>query len=335
MLKRKKLIIWIVIILAIIVGGYFFLQSKKPKTEYITATVSRGDLMQTVSVTGKVNPDSQVDIAFETPGKLVAVYVENGDVIGAGDKLAMIDNSALLLRLSQAEDDYAYQKKTLSHIKDEDDTYSKNQRKAQEAVVSKAEAAIEAAKLNLENAVIYSPISGLVIGSDYRIGEVVMTGVAVVTVSSSKELIIESKIPESDIIKIENGQRAIISLDAFRQEDEFEAQIYDIDPAATIIQDVVYYKIKLKLDSVNAKFKIGMSADIDIKTAEVKDALMLPLRAIETDDDGQKFVQVLEAGEKIEKIKITTGLEGDEGMAEIKSGLEGGEEVITYIKNGK
>ena len=185
MLKRKKLIIWIIIILAIIIGGYFFLQSKKPKTEYVTATVSSGDLMQTVSVTGKVNPDSQVDIAFETPGKLVAVYVENGDVIGAGDKLAMIDNSALLLRLSQAEDDYAYQKKTLSHIKDEDDTYSKNQRKAQEAVVSKAEAAIEAAKLNLANAVIYSPISGLVIGSDYRIGEVVMTGVAVVTVSSS------------------------------------------------------------------------------------------------------------------------------------------------------
>ena len=335
MTKYKKLIIWLVIILAIIIVGYLFLQSKKPKTEYVTADVAKGNLTQTVSVTGKINPDSQVDIAFETPGKLVAVYAESGDTINVGNKLAMIDDSALRLRLSQAEDDLYYQEKTLSHMKKEDDTYSKNQRKAQEAVVSKAESAVDAAKINLGNAVIYSPIDGVIIQSDYKIGEVVMTGISIVTVSSSKKLIIESKVPESDIVKIENGQRAIINLDAFSQKDEFEAEIYEIDPAATIIQDVVYYKIKLRLSSDNAKFKPGMSADIDVKTAEANDVLMIPLRAIETDDSGEKIVQVLASNEIIKKVKITTGLEGDEGMIEIKSGLKGGEKVITYIRNGK
>ena len=335
MAKHKKLIIWIVIILAIIIVGYLFLQSKKPKTEYITADVAKGNLTQTVSVTGKINPDSQVDIAFETLGKLVAVYVENGDAVSVGDKLAMIDDSSLRLKLSQAEDDLYYQEKTLSHIKHEDDTYSKNQRKAQEAVVSKAEVAIEAAKLNLGNATIYSPISGVVIQSDYKIGEVITTGVPIVTISSSKELIVESKVPESDIVKIENGQRAVINLDAFSQKDEFEAEIYEIDPAATIIQDVVYYKIKLRLLNDNAKFKPGMSADIDVKTAEANNVLMIPLRAIETDDSGEKIVQVLASNEIIEKVKITTGLEGDEGMIEVTSGLMGGEKVVTYIRNGK
>jgi len=335
MAKHKKLIIWLVIILAIIIAGFLFLQSKKPKTEYVTADVVKGDLNQIVSVTGKINPDSQVNIAFETPGKLVAVYVESGDTVEVGNKLAMIDDSALRLKLSQAEDDLYYQEKTLSHMKKEDDTYSKNQRKAQEAVVSKAEASVEAAKINLGNAVIYSPISGTVIESNYKIGEVITTGISIVTISSSKELIVESKVPESDIIKIENGQKAIISLDAFNKEDDFEAEIYEIDPAATIIQDVVYYKIKLRLLNNNSKFKPGMSADIDVKTAEANNVLMIPLRAIETDDGGEKIVQVLVSNDIINKVKITTGLEGDEGMIEVKSGLKSGEKVITYIRDGK
>jgi len=148
-------------------------------------------------------------------------------------------------------------------------------------------------------------------------------------------LIVESKVPESDIIKIENGQKAIISLDAFNKEDDFEAEIYEIDPAATIIQDVVYYKIKLRLLNNNSKFKPGMSADIDVKTAEANNVLMIPLRAIETDDGGEKIVQVLVSNDIINKVKITTGLEGDEGMIEVKSGLKSGEKVITYIRDGK
>lgn len=335
MLKRKKLIIWLIIIGVVFVGGYFYLQSKKPKTEYVTADVTRGNLAQTVSVTGTVNPDSQVDISFESGGKLVAVYVESGDTISAGDKIAMVDDSSLRLRLMQAEDDVIYQKKTLSHMKKNDSLYSKNQRKAQEAVISKTEASVEAAKIQLENAVIYSPIGGVVLKSDYKIGEVIAPGISVATISSSSNLIIESKIPESDIVKIEVGQKGVVSLDAFSQEDKFEAEIFEIDPAATVVQDVVYYKIKLKISNPSAKFKPGMSADIDVRTAEAGNVLMIPMRAIEIDTQKNKFVQILGLENKIEKVKITTGMEGDEGMIEVKSGLKEGQKVITYIKNGK
>ncbi len=335
MLKRKKLIIWIIIILAIILGGYFYLQSKKPKTEYVTADVSKGNLSQTVSVTGTINPDSQTNVSFEVGGKLVAVYAESGDVVSAGDKIARVDDSSLQISLDQARDDLIYQEKTLKHMKDNDATYSKNQRKAQEAIIAKAKKSVEAAEVRLNNAVIYSPISGVVIKSDYEAGEVVMAGAPIAIVSSSKQLIVESKVPESDIIKIAIGQKAIIDLDAFGQGDKFEAEIYEIDPAATVIQDVVYYKIKLKLLSLDGKFKPGMSADIDVKTAEAQNVLMIPLRAIETNAKKQKMVQILGLENKIEKVEITTGLEGDEGMVEVKSGLKEGQKVITYVKNGK
>jgi len=249
MLKRKKLIIWIVIIIAIILAGYFYLQSKKPKTEYVTADVEKGNLSQTVSVTGTINPDSQTDVSFEVGGKLVAVYVASGDRVKAGDKIARVDDNALQISLDQARDDLVYQEKTLKHMKDKDDIYSKNQRRAQEAIIEKAKSAVEAAEVRLANATIHSPISGVVIKSDYEIGEVVTAGMSVATVSSSKELIIESKVPESDIIKIAIGQKAVVDLDAFGQGDKFEAEIYEIAPAATVIQDVVYYKIKLKISN--------------------------------------------------------------------------------------
>jgi len=268
MLKRKKLIIWIVIIIAIILAGYFYLQSKKPKTEYVTADVEKGNLSQTVSVTGTINPDSQTDVSFEVGGKLVAVYVASGDRVKAGDKIARVDDNALQISLDQARDDLVYQEKTLKHMKDKDDIYSKNQRRAQEAIIEKAKSAVEAAEVRLANATIHSPISGVVIKSDYEIGEVVTAGMSVATVSSSKELIIESKVPESDIIKIAIGQKAVVDLDAFGQGDKFEAEIYEIAPAATVIQDVVYYKIKLKISNLDDRFKPGMSADIDVKTAE-------------------------------------------------------------------
>jgi len=77
-----------------------------------------------------------------------------------------------------------------------------------------------------------------------------------------------------------------------------------------------------------------MSADIDVKTVEAQDVLMIPLRAIETNEQKKKIVQILGLEDQIEKVEITTGLEGDEGMIEVKSGLKEGQKVITYIKNG-
>ena len=64
MKKYKKRIIWTIIILAIVGAGYYFLRPKTPVTVYTTAAVEKGDLRQTVSATGTLNPDKQYDLAF-------------------------------------------------------------------------------------------------------------------------------------------------------------------------------------------------------------------------------------------------------------------------------
>ena len=74
-----------------------------------------------------------------------------------------------------------------------------------------------------------------------------------------------------------------------------------------------------------------MSANVDVRTNEKGDVLMIPLRAIKI-RNGEKFVDVLSDNNLVQEVKITTGLEGDGGMVEAKSGLKNGDKVVTFTK---
>jgi multidrug efflux pump subunit AcrA (membrane-fusion protein) len=88
----------------------------------------------------------------------------------------------------------------------------------------------------------------------------------------------------------------------------------------------------MRFENPDSRFKNGMSVDADIHTAERDNVVIIPLRAVKT-ENGEKYVDVLKPdGLTTEKIKVVTGLEGDEGMVEVKSGLSGGEKVVTFVK---
>ncbi|KKW05500.1 MAG: Efflux transporter, RND family, MFP subunit [Candidatus Moranbacteria bacterium GW2011_GWE1_49_15] len=74
-----------------------------------------------------------------------------------------------------------------------------------------------------------------------------------------------------------------------------------------------------------------MSANIDIMTAEKGDVVKVPLRAIKLEGN-RKYVEILKENNEVEKIFVQTGLEGDEGIVEITSGLKGGEKVVTFVQ---
>jgi len=83
---------------------------------------------------------------------------------------------------------------------------------------------------------------------------------------------------------------------------------------------------------VDQRLKPGMSANVDVRTNEKSDVLMIPLRAIKI-RNGEKFVDVLKDNDLTQEVKITTGLEGDGGMVEAKSGLKDGNKVVTFSKS--
>jgi HlyD family secretion protein len=333
MKKYKKKIIWVAIILAVVAGGVFFFTSKKSKTQYTIEEAGRINVKQTVSVTGTINPETMINLGFKTSGIVKEMNVDVGDTVKKGQRLAKVDVGTLWEEYKASLEDIEYQDENLDHIEDNEKSYSEEQEDAQEALKRKAEYLSRAVRIKIGDTYIHSPISGTIIKRNYDLGEIAVFN-STVLVLSDGELQIETDIPESDIVKIALGQKAEISLDALPSDEKFEAEVIKIEPASTVIQDVVYYKVKLRFKNIDSRFKAGMSSDVEIKTAEKENVIAIPLRAIKTEGE-KKYVDILKDEKEniTEKIFVTTGLEGDDGIVEIKSGLSGGEKVITLVSN--
>ena len=331
-MSKKKIIIWLIIV-ALIGGGVFsYFKSRKPKVSYTTSEAQRTNIARTVSVSGTINPENMINLAFKVSGIVKEMNVDIGDEVEKGQRLAKIDPSSLVEELNASREDIEYQDETLDYMKDNKETYEKEQREAQRALVRKAEALSRAAGIKVSETYIYSPIAGTIIKRSVDPGEIAVFNTTVLTVAQG-EMEIEANVPESDIIKVSLGQKADVSFDAFPADMKFEASVSEIEPSSTVIQDVVYYKVKLRLADLDERIKAGMSCDLDIKTAEKENVIVIPLRAVKSEGD-RKYVEILkdEKNNIIDKIFVTIGLSGDEGMVEITSGLKGGEKIITFEK---
>ncbi|HBV57891.1 MAG TPA: hypothetical protein DEB73_01320 [Candidatus Magasanikbacteria bacterium] len=228
------------------------------------------------------------------------------------------------------------------------------------ATISAAEAAVASANANRGKAIIYAPVDGVITKKNNEVGETTSAATPVLIMIDNTDFQneVEVNISEADISKIRNiiasnngkPQSAKVVLDALGTEQSFYAEIVEIDPAQTVISDVVYYRAKLKImgkykndgsvDMILTKenlqaVKPGMTASVTIYTDERDNVLMIPERAVIV-KDGKKIARVLidKKTNKIEEKEVVTGLRGNEGMIEIISGLNEGEEVVTFIKNG-
>ena len=203
----------------------------------------------------------------------------------------------------------------------------------QRARVSQARAALQRAQVGLNQMTIIAPVDGVITRVNYEVGEKNDFSKPVFSLLGNSGLEIEVDIPESDIAKIIVGQNARITLDAFSSDEVFSGHVTSIDPAETVIQDVVYYRLKITFDQNNEKVKSGMTANIDIQTASKENVLSIPARAVK--ENGSKYVEILSSSGEVIKKDVETGLRGDGGLLEIISGLSEGEEVITFKSEAK
>ena len=97
---KKNLIIGAVVVVALIILYFTFHTSSSP---YQFVSVTRGTIIEDVSVTGNTAPVNSLDLAFQTGGTVAAVYKNAGDAVGAGDTLVKLDTSGLQAQLAQAQ----------------------------------------------------------------------------------------------------------------------------------------------------------------------------------------------------------------------------------------
>ncbi len=176
----------------------------------------------------------------------------------------------------------------------------------------------------IKEAVLKSPIDGMIVKSEKKEGETVQAKEAVITVLSKNRYQIEADVYEGDIAKVREGNNVTIELVAFEDE-EYDGKVVSIDPGEKLINDVVHYEVIIDMDNMPDKIMQGMTADVVIEVARKENVLTVPIKSVEK-INGKKIVEVLKNG-SVKKVEVEIGLEGDDYI-EIISGLEAGEKVI-------
>jgi RND family efflux transporter MFP subunit len=180
--------------------------------------------------TGVVVADRQVTLAAKIMGRIVAVTVEEGDAVEAGDLLVDIDDAQYRADISSAEALLLQEQVRLEHMKRLDERFSTlfeqksvSQDKADEArfnfevaqaAVRRAEAELEKISVLLAETKIRSPFSGVVINKTSEIGKVTAPGEPLLTIEDQGKLKFRTNVSEQDISAIEMGQELTVIIDA-------------------------------------------------------------------------------------------------------------------------
>ena len=200
-----------------------------------------------------------------------------------------------------------------------------------QAQVSQARASLDLVRNQINNNVIKAPLDGTITKKNYEAGEQFSSAKPVFSLLGVNNFEIEVDVSEADITKVALNDQAEITLDAFGEDVKFYGQVSFIEPAETVIQDVIYYKVKINFDGKGKDVKSGMTANANITTAKKDDVLIMPSRAVIEKNGSGKFARLLVA-EQIKEVPVTIGLRGDDGLVEILSGLNEGDIVVTYIQ---
>jgi RND family efflux transporter MFP subunit len=323
-MSKKKIIIAVVVVL--IGGAYFYYRSQDTGPVTPTETVKRGDVAEIVSVTGTLVPEEYADLSFPATGVIDRIFISKGDRVEKDDVIASLNASVLASQIAEArmalrvaEENEKLARRGWEDLKPEE-------RAAKKIVTDQARENVRTLLAQKDNLFVSAPFGGIVTKLDTRVGETVIAGTDIARVSGEAALIAEARVPESDIVSVKAGMRADIKFDALSPEDVLSAEIIAIDPAATIVQDVVSYKVRFRMTDPDARLKEGMTADIDIKVAEANGVLTVPFRSL-SKEAGKTYAQVKQADETFKKTEVVVGIESDEGTVEIKSGLKEGDQV--------
>lgn len=197
------------------------------------------------------------------------------------------------------------------------------------AEVERASAVLELTKKQIDDAVLRSPIDGIVTKINFEVGETVQPTAVAVSLISLNNFQIEADVSELDINKIKLNDASEVTFDAISSDQIFKGKVVTIDPAEKIKDGDIYYRIIIILDEDNVPIKSGMTADIDIITNFKSNVLLVPIRAV-IKEGRQKKVRLL-VNEQVKIVEVLTGLESVD-MVEVISGIKAGDKVITFIK---
>lgn len=345
----------------------------KDSGNLVTNKVIQGGIVEKITATGIINPISTVNIGTQVSGIIAEIYVDYNSKVNKGQLLALIDPQTFeatvdqrqaALDIAKAElevtkNDIVYYKKHLDRIKklnrsqystdkeletaQRDYSNAIAQKTLKEAEIKQAEAALKQAKIDLEYTRIISSVDGVVISREVEVGQTVAASFNTPTLFNVAEdltkMQIEASVVEADIAKVKDGQKVEFSVDSFPDE-IFEGVVTQVRNNPITTSNVVTYEVIISIDNRELKLKPGMTANVEIITAEKENVLLVPNKALRfyvTDENGEvrrykdKGIWLVRRG-KPERVSITTGIVDDDFTEVISDQVHAGDTVILEDK---
>lgn len=201
--------------------------------------------------------------------------------------------------------------------------------RSQEARVLQYQASLQAVAAQLSKMTLRSPLTGIVTKQDAKVGQTVSVGTSVVSVISNSNLEIEANVSEISVGKVKVGDPVLITMDAFADK-TFKGTVTYIEPAETVVDGVVNFKITIAFSEKYPEIKTGLSTNLSIITAEKADVLRVPAYAVTKKDD--KSYVTKKVGKESVETEVTTGFKGSDGFVEVLSGVVEGDVLVLLSK---
>jgi len=198
--------------------------------------------------------------------------------------------------------------------------------------VDQAGVAVDQARLRLKKATLATPMDGTVTSLRIEPGEWVSPGQPVIVLSDLVVLEVDVNLDEADVAGVMVGQDAQLTVDAVPGA-ELAGEVTTIAPVAQAQAGVVLYPVTIRLEPTDPStsagqvplLRAGMTADVTIITASRENTLVIPLRAIKTDEE-HSYVDRLVGGQ-VERAEVKLGMM-TETEVEITSGVAEGDVMV-------
>ena len=362
--RPRGRIIGILVLLALFigVGGVAWLRSEK-SPKYRTAPVERGEIVATISASGTLNAVTTVQVGSQISGRIKNLYADFNSRVEKGQLIARIDPDTFEAKVNQAKADVDNARVAVKDAKIKRDSraalfqeggISQEERDSAQASYDSAAARLEAAlaalraaQVDLDRTYIYAPVNGVVIARNVDVGQTVAASlqapILFLIAEDLNKMQVDTNVDEADISRVQVGQQASFTVDAFPGE-VFKGQVIQIRQAPIVQQNVVTYNVVVAVVNPDLKLKPGLTANVRILVDRRADALKIPhaaLRFRPPSPDGETLtaqektrgpsqIWILDDG-RLSGVAVKLGL-SDEYFTEVLEGdVKEGESVVVGL----
>ena len=298
-------------------------------------------LVYSVTAVGSVEAFEKVQVTARVSGAVDRVRFSEGEYAAAGQVLVEIETERYRLAVESAQASFEKAEASKADAEaglkrretvttqnpglipgEEVETWRTKVLTAASEVAEKR-SALNQAKLNLSDAFVKAPISGIIQTRTVQTGQFVQTGTVLATLVRRDPLLLRFRVPERDAARIKPGQQA-----RFRVRDderEFTAKVVHVAESADDTSRLVDITANIEDPSDHA-LRPGSFAEITVPVASASEAPVIPVAAVRPSERGF-LAYVVEGDKAVERI-LTLGMRSADGRVEVLSGLKGGESLV-------